>query len=87
MVIRVARSARKHKIGAARIRYAMATSDPVADGIALWWVGADDRAAEAMRALVADMREQGLTIRDIAVMLGVSPQRAHQLASPRHRAS
>lgn len=38
-------------------------------------------ASEAMRDLVRHLREEGLTVRDIGVILGVSPQRAQQLAA------
>lgn len=38
-------------------------------------------AGDAMRALVRRFREDGLTVRDIGVILGVSPQRAQQLAA------
>ncbi len=39
------------------------------------------QAAAESRQLVASLRAQGLTVRDIAVILGVSPQRAQQLAA------
>lgn len=38
-----------------------------------------DEAAAEMRDVVRRAREQGLTLRDIAVLLGVTPQRVAQL--------
>ena len=38
-----------------------------------------DEASSEIRDVVARMREQGLTLRDIAVLLGVTPQRVAQL--------
>ena len=40
-----------------------------------------EEASSAIRAVVGQMREEGLTMRDIGVLLGVSPQRVAQLAS------
>ncbi len=63
MLIRVARSARKHKIGAARIRHVMATSRPISDGNALWWVGHDDRGLILeIKAVPDDRNPGGLTV-------------------------
>lgn len=39
------------------------------------------RAAEDVRALVARLRTQGLSVRDVGTVLGVSPQRVSQLAA------
>ena len=39
-----------------------------------------EEASNEMRDVVARMRDEGLTMRDIAVLLGVSPQRVAQLA-------
>jgi predicted transcriptional regulator len=39
-----------------------------------------EEASAEIRAVVGKMREQGLTMRDIAVLLGVTPQRVAQLA-------
>lgn len=39
-----------------------------------------EEASAEIRAVVGRMREQGLTMRDIAVLLGVTPQRVAQLA-------
>ncbi|NCA08247.1 MAG: hypothetical protein EBS85_05935 [Micrococcales bacterium] len=38
-----------------------------------------DQASAEIRAVVSRMRDEGLTMRDIAVLLGVSPQRVAQL--------
>jgi transcriptional regulator with XRE-family HTH domain len=38
-----------------------------------------DEASAEIRAVVSRMRDEGLTMRDIAVLLGVSPQRVAQL--------
>jgi hypothetical protein len=38
-----------------------------------------EEASSEIRNVVARMREQGLTLRDIAVLLGVTPQRVAQL--------
>lgn len=38
-----------------------------------------DEASSEIRAVVSRMRDEGLTMRDIAVLLGVSPQRVAQL--------
>ena len=38
-----------------------------------------DEASSEIRDVVARMRQQGLTLRDIAVLLGVTPQRVAQL--------
>jgi uncharacterized protein YhdP len=38
-----------------------------------------EEASAEIRNVVARMREQGLTLRDIAVLLGVTPQRVAQL--------
>ena len=40
-----------------------------------------EEASSAIREVVGQMREEGLTMRDIGVLLGVSPQRVAQLAS------
>jgi superfamily II RNA helicase len=40
-----------------------------------------EEASSAIREVVGQMRDQGLTMRDIGVLLGVSPQRVAQLAS------
>jgi DNA-directed RNA polymerase sigma subunit (sigma70/sigma32) len=40
-----------------------------------------EEASAAIRAVVGHMRNEGLTMRDIGVLLGVSPQRVAQLAS------
>jgi DNA-directed RNA polymerase specialized sigma subunit len=39
-----------------------------------------DEASQEIREVVKKMREQGLTMRDIAVLLGVTPQRVAQLS-------
>lgn len=39
-----------------------------------------EEASAEIRAVVGRMRDQGLTMRDIAVLLGVTPQRVAQLA-------
>jgi predicted XRE-type DNA-binding protein len=39
-----------------------------------------EEASQEIRSVVGKMREQGLTMRDIAVLLGVTPQRVAQLA-------
>jgi len=39
-----------------------------------------DEASNEIRDVVGRMRDQGLTMRDIAVLLGVTPQRVAQLA-------
>lgn len=39
-----------------------------------------EEASQEIREVVKKMREQGLTMRDIAVLLGVTPQRVAQLA-------
>jgi DNA-directed RNA polymerase specialized sigma24 family protein len=39
-----------------------------------------EEASNEIRDVVSRMREEGLTMRDIAVLLGVSPQRVAQLA-------
>ena len=39
-----------------------------------------EEASQEIREVVGRMREQGLTMRDIAVLLGVTPQRVAQLA-------
>jgi hypothetical protein len=36
--------------------------------------------AMASRAAVADLRAQGMTVRDVAVLMGVTPSRVSQLA-------
>ena len=45
-----------------------------------------EEASAAIREVVGQMRDEGLTMRDIGVLLGVSPQRVAQLAScpPEH---
>ena len=40
-----------------------------------------DEASAEIRDVVGRMRDEGLTMRDIAVLLGVTPQRVAQLAS------
>lgn len=42
---------------------------------------AQRRAAEDVRALVSRLRTQGLSVRDVGTVLGVSPQRVSQLAT------
>jgi len=42
---------------------------------------AQRRAAEDTRALVARLRSQGYSVRDVGTVLGVSPQRVSQLAA------
>jgi antitoxin component HigA of HigAB toxin-antitoxin module len=42
---------------------------------------AQRRAAEGIRALVSRLRTQGLSVRDVGTVLGVSPQRVSQLAA------
>jgi predicted transcriptional regulator len=39
-----------------------------------------EEASSAIREVVGRMRDEGLTMRDIAVLLGVTPQRVAQLA-------
>lgn len=39
-----------------------------------------EEASNEIRDVVARMRDQGLTMRDIAILLGVTPQRVAQLA-------
>ena len=39
-----------------------------------------EEASQEIRNVVRQMREQGLTMRDIAVLLGVTPQRVAQLS-------
>ena len=39
-----------------------------------------EEASQEIREVVKKMRDQGLTMRDIAVLLGVTPQRVAQLA-------
>lgn len=38
-------------------------------------------AAEASRSLIGELRDEGLTVRDVAQLVGVSPQRVSQLDS------
>jgi signal transduction histidine kinase len=40
-----------------------------------------EEASAEIRSVVGRMREEGLTMRDIAVVLGVTPQRVAQLAA------
>ena len=42
---------------------------------------AESKAAEASREIVADLRAQGFTVRDVASLLGVTPSRVSQLAA------
>jgi predicted RNase H-like HicB family nuclease len=42
---------------------------------------AERRAWRASREVVADLRAQGLTVRDVATLIGVTPSRVSQLAS------
>lgn len=54
-----------------------------------------ERAAEAIRVqaesqalsrvVIADLKRQGLTVREISIVMGVSPQRVSQLVPNRHR--
>jgi DNA-directed RNA polymerase specialized sigma subunit len=44
---------------------------------------AQSRAAESSRALVSELRELGLSGKDMAAVLGITPQRVSQLARPR----
>ena len=39
-----------------------------------------EEASLEIRSVVASLRDQGLTMRDIAVLLGITPQRVQQLA-------
>lgn len=39
-----------------------------------------DEAAQEIRSVVASLRQEGLTMRDIAALLDISPQRVAQLA-------
>jgi signal transduction histidine kinase len=39
-----------------------------------------DEASNEIRDVVSRMRDEGLTMRDIAILLGVTPQRVAQLA-------
>jgi DNA-directed RNA polymerase specialized sigma subunit len=39
-----------------------------------------EEASLEVRKVVANLRDQGLTMRDIAVLLGITPQRVQQLA-------
>jgi predicted transcriptional regulator len=39
-----------------------------------------DEASNEIRNVVSRMRDEGLTMRDIAILLGVTPQRVAQLA-------
>lgn len=48
---------------------------------------AQRKAAETSRALVGELKELGLTGKDMAVVLGITPQRVSQLARPRSRAT
>ena len=41
-----------------------------------------DEAAQEIRGVVASLREEGLTMRDIGALLDISPQRVGQLAQP-----
>ena len=41
-----------------------------------------EEASAEIRDVVSRMREEGLTMRDIAVLLGVTPQRVAQLSCP-----
>lgn len=42
---------------------------------------AEQAAARASRAAVARLRSEGLTVRDVAVIMGMSPQRVSQLVA------
>lgn len=42
---------------------------------------AEHEIAERTRAIVLELRDSGVTLRDIAVMVGVSYQRVHQLTA------
>ena len=42
---------------------------------------AERAAAQASRTAVARLREDGLTVRDVAAIMGISPQRVSQLAA------
>jgi hypothetical protein len=44
---------------------------------------AQSRAAESSRALVSELKELGLSGKDMAAVLGITPQRVSQLARPR----
>ena len=44
---------------------------------------AQSKAAESSRVLVGELRELGLSGKDMAAVLGISPQRVSQLAGPR----
>jgi hypothetical protein len=48
---------------------------------------AQSRVAETSRALVGELKELGLTGKDVAVVLGVTPQRVSQLTRSRTRAT
>lgn len=44
---------------------------------------AQSKAAESSRVLVSELRELGLSGKDMATVLGISPQRVSQLGRPR----
>lgn len=60
MRVRITRSARKHRVGNARILEAMVDAgEPVEDGDALVYVGRDSRGVELEIVAVPDDREPG----------------------------
>ena len=46
-----------------------------------------NEAAAEVRAVIADLRQENLTMRDISALLGITPQRVAQLAPCESRAS
>ncbi|MGN7799091.1 hypothetical protein [Leifsonia sp. 22587] len=63
MLIRVTRSARKHRIGNAHILAAMMDAgEPTAEGDALRYVGRDDRGVELEIIAVPNDRGDGLAV-------------------------
>jgi len=58
--VRISRSARKHRLGAERIRQALATSTLVRqESDAAVYVGTDDRGVEIELVVVTDDRNEG----------------------------
>ena len=61
--VRITRSARKHRVGAAHIRAAMIDAgEPEVDGDAFVYTGRDDRGIELEIIAVPDDRFQGLAV-------------------------
>jgi hypothetical protein len=61
--VRITRTARKHRIGVAHIRYVMEQCEPWEDGDALVYVGVDDRGVLLeIVAVPDDHKEHGLAV-------------------------